>query len=122
MATGVAALGTILASHIRGPRSPVTSAGRRSPRTRTGSRTQISTGGTRQAIASTSPPLRGLVAETARAAFVNGLNTILLISAIVAFTAAALSFVLIRERDFVGPAVTKAGDEGEQAAEVALAA
>ncbi len=39
----------------------------------------------------------------------------------VAFTAAVFSFVLIRERDFVGPAVTEAGGENEQPAEVALA-
>jgi hypothetical protein len=37
---------------------------------------------------------------------VNGLNSILLISAIVAFTAAASSFVLIRERDFVTAVAT----------------
>ena len=45
---------------------------------------------------------------TARSALVQGLNTIMLISAVVAFTAAAAFFVLIRERDFVTL------DEGEE--------
>jgi hypothetical protein len=45
--------------------------------------------------------------EIARAAFVSGLNEILLVGAILAFVGAALAFVLIRSRDLVasGPAV-----------------
>ena len=50
-------------------------------------------------------------------ALVDGLNTILLVAAVIAFAAAALSFVLIRERDFVA-----AEDEGEAPAEMAVAA
>ena len=45
---------------------------------------------------------------TARSALAQGLNAIMLISAVVAFTAAVASFVLIRERDFVTL------DEGEE--------
>jgi hypothetical protein len=41
------------------------------------------------------------VALTARSALVDGLNTIMLISAVVALAAAVASFILIRERDFV---------------------
>jgi EmrB/QacA subfamily drug resistance transporter len=119
VATGVAALGTILASHVRtsviGGLAGTPLAGQSH-----GLAHEISTGGTAQAVASAPPPLRGLVAETARSAFVNGLNTILLISAIVAFAAAAVSFALIRERDFVTPVETETGDENPT--EIALAA
>jgi hypothetical protein len=44
------------------------------------------------------------------ASLVDGLNTILLISAIVSFAAAAVPLALIRERDFV------AADEDEEVA------
>jgi EmrB/QacA subfamily drug resistance transporter len=45
--------------------------------------------------------------ELARAAFISGLNEILLVAAVVAFVGAVLALVLIRGRDFVasGPAV-----------------
>ena len=56
-------------------------------------------------------PLRGLVATTARSALVDGLNTILLVAACVAFVAAVVSFVLIRERDFVVAEVDEAPAE-----------
>ena len=44
--------------------------------------------------------------EIARAAFISGLDEILLVGAIVAFVGAGLAFVLVRRRDFVpsGPA------------------
>ena len=45
--------------------------------------------------------MRGLAFGAARSSFVDGLNTIILIGAIIAFVAAALTFVLIRQRDFV---------------------
>ena len=46
--------------------------------------------------------------DIARAAFIAGLNEILLVGAIVAFTGAVLALVLIRNRDFVasGPAAS----------------
>jgi hypothetical protein len=57
-----------------------------------------------------------MVAATARSALVQGLNTIMLIAAIVSFVAAAVSFVLIRERGFV------TAEESEGRAEPAVAA
>jgi EmrB/QacA subfamily drug resistance transporter len=117
IATGVAALGTILASHVRGSvvdslsTTPLTGHAHALAH-------QISTGGTPQALASTPPPLRGVVAESAQAALVGGLNTILLIGAIVSFTAAVASFLLIRERDFV----ETIGERADEPAELALAA
>jgi EmrB/QacA subfamily drug resistance transporter len=117
IATGVAALGTILASHVRSSVLSGLSGSALAGHAHALAHT-ISTGGTPQAIATTPAPLRGFVAATARSALVSGLNTILLISAIVAFAAAAVSFVLIRERDFV----TAEGEEPAQPAELAEAA
>lgn len=116
--TGVAALGNILASHVRSSVLSDLSG------TALGSHAHaiahaVSTGGTPQAIASSRAPLRGLVAATSRSAFVDGLNTILLISAIVAFAAAVVSLVLIRERDFVNVAE---GEESREPVELAAAA
>ena len=104
----MAALGTILASRTcTRPCSPACRA-LPSPDTRTWLAHAISTGGGADAIASTPQPLRGLVSFTARSALVDGLNTIMLISAVVPFAAAVASFILIRERDFVALA------EGEE--------
>jgi hypothetical protein len=61
----------------------------------------ISNGSAARAITATPAPLRGLVAHAARAGFVSGLNEILLVGAVVAFTGAAVSLGFIRERDLV---------------------
>jgi len=115
IATGIAALGTILASHVRG--SVLHSLGGTALAGRAHEIAHgISNGGAAQTIASTPAPLRGLVAGAARTALTNGLNTILLVGAIVAFVAAAASFLLIRERDFV------AADEEDERADLAVAA
>ena len=119
VATGVAGLGTILASHVRGSvidrLSDTPLAGHAHALA-----DAISTGGTPHAIASTPAPFRGLVAESARASLVGGLNTILLIAAIVSFAAAVVSFALIRERDFV--ATDDGSEDEESATELAVAA
>ena len=115
IATGVAGLGTILASHVR---SSVLSGlhGTALAGHAHAIAQAVSTGGTRETIATTPAPLRGLVSAAARSALVSGLNTILLIAAVVAFAAAVVSFVLIRERDFVS------AEEDEGQAELAVAA
>jgi hypothetical protein len=79
---------------------------------------QIATGGAPQAVASAPGPLRGVVAASARSAEVGGVNSILLISALVCFAAAVMSFFLIRERDFVQAPV----ESGEEPVELAVAA
>jgi EmrB/QacA subfamily drug resistance transporter len=115
IATGVAALGTVFASHVR---SAVTSqlggtalAGHAATIAEA-----ISNGGAAQAAAAVPAPLRGLVTAAARSAFVDGLNLILWVGAVVAFAAAAASFVLVRERDFVTAA------DSERTEPVAVAA
>jgi EmrB/QacA subfamily drug resistance transporter len=59
-----------------------------------------------QAIASGQIPASGPFATLARSAFISGLNSILLVAAIVLFVGALLAFLLVREKDFVasGPA------------------
>lgn len=116
IATGVAGFGTILASHVRGSVVDQLSGTPLAAHAHTLAH-MISTGGAPQAIASEPEPLRGLVAATARSSFVSGLNTILLIAALVSFAAATASFVLIRERDFI-----TTGSEQEHQAEMAAAA
>jgi hypothetical protein len=70
---------------------------------------QVSGGQAAQAIASSPAPMRDTVAEVSRAAFVSSLNEILLVGAVVAFTAAVAALTLIRQRDFVmEPAVAAA--------------
>ena len=118
VATGVATLGTVLASRTRASMidrlhgTPLASHAHAIAH-------EVSTGGTRRAIASSPAPLRDHVALAARASFVDGLDDILLLGASIAFVAAVASFVLIRERDFV---TTETGDEIADLAVAALAA
>jgi EmrB/QacA subfamily drug resistance transporter len=117
IATGVAGLGTILASHVRGSVVGQLSSTPLAAHAHALAQ-QISTGGAPQAVASAPGPLRGVVAASARSAEVGGLNSILLISALVCFAAAVVSFFLIRELDFVeAPA-----ENGEEPVELAVAA
>jgi EmrB/QacA subfamily drug resistance transporter len=53
------------------------------------------------AIGSVPPGQRGLLAHAAESSFVSGLDTILLVAAIVCFVGAVLSLALVRQRDFV---------------------
>ena len=62
----------------------------------------VSNGSVLQAIATVPAHLRGVAAGAAKAGFVDGINVVLLIGALVSFVAAVLTFVLIRQRDFVG--------------------
>ena len=99
-ATGVAALGSLLATRSR---SVVTAALEHTPLAAHAHAYAyaLSKGGVAGVIAHVPPSLRGTVAYTAKAGYISGLNEILLIATILAFTGAVLSFVLIRQRDFV---------------------
>jgi EmrB/QacA subfamily drug resistance transporter len=100
IATGVAALGSILASQAD---SSVISHLSRTPLAG-GSHAlaqAVSNGSVIQAIQTVPPHLRGLAAGAARAGFVDGLNVVLLLGALVSLAAAVLTVVLIRQRDFV---------------------
>jgi EmrB/QacA subfamily drug resistance transporter len=100
IATGVAGLGAVFASHIRSSVLDSLAGTQLAPHAHAIAQT-ISTGGAARAIATAPAPLQGLVAGAAQSAFVSSLNSILLAGAVIAFAAAATSFVLVRERDFV---------------------
>jgi EmrB/QacA subfamily drug resistance transporter len=114
VATGVAGFGTILASQVRSSVLDSLSGTALAGHARLLAHT-IAAGGAAQAIDHTPPALRGLVAGSAHASLVSGLNTILLVSAVIGFAAAAASFLLIRERDFVEAAPVAAEPEPEMA-------
>jgi EmrB/QacA subfamily drug resistance transporter len=100
IATGIAALGSIFASKVS---DTVAAALAGTP---LGGRASalgdaVADGAVAQAIASTPASAHRLVAQAANQGFIDGLNSILLIGAVVAFVAGAASLALIRERDFV---------------------
>jgi len=100
IATGVAALGSILASQLRG--SVVDGlAGTPLAGHAHAIAERVSSGDIGQAIAAAPASMRATVAHTAQAGFVDGLIAILLIGAIVALGAAVATAALIRRRDFV---------------------
>jgi EmrB/QacA subfamily drug resistance transporter len=108
IATGVAALGSILASqasssvvsHLRG--TPLASHAQALA-------SSVSNGSVLEALQAVPAHLRGVAAVAARAGFVDGLNEIFLLGAITAFAAAALTLLLIRQRDFVGHGAEEGG-------------
>ena len=117
IATGVAALGTIFATHIR---STVTAqlSGSALAAHAAAIAGAVSNGNAGAAIAGTPAPLRAVVGSAARSGVTASLNLILLVGAVVAIAAAAASLVLIRERDFV--ATEAAEQAGAGPAEPAL--
>ena len=100
IATGIAALGAVFASQVR---DSVATHLAQTPLAGTAHAVghAVSSGQASDAIGHTPAPLRATVAAAAQSGFVDGLNSILLIGAVVAFIAAATSFTLIRQRDFV---------------------
>ena len=118
IATGVAALGSILAtessnavvSHLKA--TPLAAHAHQFAKV-------VSSGSVPQAMQAVPTHLRGIAIGAARSGFVDGLNTILLVGAFVALAAAVFTFVLIRQRDFVG---VGAQSEQEEPATLAAAA
>jgi EmrB/QacA subfamily drug resistance transporter len=97
IATGVAALGALFQSRVDARLAELL------PGNPHGLGEVVASGGSRAAAAVAPPGQRAELVEASRAAFVSGLNEILLIGALVAFVAAALGFALVRPRDFVQP-------------------
>jgi EmrB/QacA subfamily drug resistance transporter len=108
IATGVAAVGSILASqagsttvsHLSG--TPLATRAHELA-------ASVGNGSVLQAMQTVPPQLRGIAAGAAKSGFVDGLNTVLLIGTLVSFAAAALTLVLIRQRDFVEAHAPEAG-------------
>jgi EmrB/QacA subfamily drug resistance transporter len=100
IATGIAALGAVFQSHIT---DKVTAGLAGTPGA---SHAQdiahgVSAGALKEVVAAVPPQARETVSSVARDAFASGLNTLFVISAIVAFVGAALGALLVRQRDFV---------------------
>ena len=104
IATGVAALGAILAAQLRD--SVVSGlAGTPLAAQAHAIADRVSSGDIAQAVTSVPPSMRTTVAHTTQAGFVDGLNAILLVGALLAFGAAVLTATLIRKQDFVSAEV-----------------
>ena len=101
IATGIAALGAIfqsrITSHLASSGVPTHFVGRWAQ--------AIASGSMRPPFHAVYHPPRGSFApdsvQNAQAAFISGLNTILLVAAFVLFAGAILAFVLVRQQDFV---------------------
>jgi EmrB/QacA subfamily drug resistance transporter len=99
IATGVAALGTILTSRIKsGMVSQLAGTPLAAHAHALG--TAISAGGLTQVAAQVPQQARGLLIHAAKASYVDALNTIFLVAAGVAFIGMVVSFAAIRQRDF----------------------
>jgi EmrB/QacA subfamily drug resistance transporter len=105
IATGIAALGSIFSHQIA---AGVTSGLAGTPAAGQSARiADAITGGQLQAVLQAAPAgARDQLAAVATSSFVDALNHITLIAAVVAFGAAVASFVLIRQRDFVAQGPT----------------
>ncbi|HEX3804743.1 MAG TPA: MFS transporter [Solirubrobacteraceae bacterium] len=99
IATGVASLGTILASRIK---SEVVTNLNGTPLAAHSHAlgAAIASGGLRGAATGVPAHLQGLLIGTAKASYVDALNTILLVAAGVAFVGMVVAFTTIRQRDF----------------------
>lgn len=118
IATGIAALGTIFASHLA---STLHSGLQSVPQlaTRSGQiAALVGNGDSGRAIAAAPLGLRDELISVIRSSFASSLNEILLIGAIVAFVSAALTFVLIRQEDFAKGSAAHAVAEDAAAARV----
>jgi hypothetical protein len=108
-ATGVAVLGAIFASHVRSTVADhlsTTSVGGHAASLAHA----IGAGGMSRVLAQVPATARPAVVQAGHAGFVNGLNLVLLVGAVIAFTAAATTFLLVRERDFVASAHGEGAD------------
>jgi EmrB/QacA subfamily drug resistance transporter len=103
LATGIAALGAIFQSHVQ---NKVVEALSHSPVAAQASKIAhaVSSGAGRQSFGNVPGQARSLVEHAAHHAFVSGLNELFVVGAVVAFSGALLSLVLVRQSDFVGHA------------------
>jgi EmrB/QacA subfamily drug resistance transporter len=109
IATGIAALGAIFQSRIT---SYLASSGE-IPSGRVHEFAQATASGALSHVLHGMPPrARSQAAELGRAAFISGLNAILLVAAFVVFAGAVLALVLVRRRDLVASRPAVAAETG----------
>jgi EmrB/QacA subfamily drug resistance transporter len=126
LAAGVAALGSIFATHIR---DGVGSALAGTPLAHSTHQiaTAVTSGNVAHVLAQAPSGARAQLAAASTTSFVHALNDILLIAAVVAFAGAAVASILIRPKDFVDTTEQEVGQdveplEAEAASELKLAA
>ncbi|WP_345453324.1 MFS transporter [Nocardioides marinquilinus] len=115
IATGIAALGSIFAHQVG---REVTDRLAGTPAAAQADQIAAAiTGGQVQAVVEQAPPeARAQISEAATTAFVDSLNHIILIAAVIALVSAVFTLVLIRQKDFVVRGGPPAGSDGQPAA------
>jgi EmrB/QacA subfamily drug resistance transporter len=109
IATGIAALGAIfqdqITSHIAASSQVPAGQVHRFAQA-------VASGATQQAVQAVPAPVRTQAETLADSAFISGLNTTLLVSAVVLFAGAVLALVLVRQQDFVASGATAEAASG----------
>ena len=119
IATGIAALGSIFAHEVS---DKVVEGLRGTPAADQSDQIAAAvTGGQVQAVAQMAPSgSRDAILDAATVAFVDGLNHIILIGAVISFAAGVFSLLLIRQKDFEGHGPAQSSpSEGAQSSETA---
>ena len=101
-ATGIAGLGALLQARVTDKLTAALAGTPLPPGAQDGLGEAVVSGGTQAAADAAPPGARELVAQAAERAYIDGLNEILIVAAVVAFVGGVLAFALVRSRDFVG--------------------
>jgi hypothetical protein len=100
-AVGIAGLGALLQSKVSDKLDAALATTPLPHRAVTHISEAVSSGGAAAAARGVPAPGRGVVEQAARRAYIEGLNEILVVAAVLAFVGAALALLLVRRRDFV---------------------
>ncbi|HET7120031.1 MAG TPA: MFS transporter [Solirubrobacterales bacterium] len=114
IATGVAGLGAVFQGEVDSKLSQLL------PKAPSGLGEAVASGGSRAVAELPLPPaIHAKAVHAADVAFVGGMNSILLIAALISFAGAALGFWLVRSKDFVQPTGGPTEPAGDPTAEPA---
>jgi EmrB/QacA subfamily drug resistance transporter len=110
IATGIAGLGALFQARVSDKLADALSAAPLPRDSQEQVTEAVVSGGAQTAVEAAPPGAREAVTEAARRAFVDGLDEILIVAALVAFTGGILALCLVRTRDFYarGPAAGEA--------------
>ncbi|MEA2331410.1 MAG: hypothetical protein QOH58_1548 [Thermoleophilaceae bacterium] len=102
IATGIAGLGALFQGRVSAKLGDALAGMQLPPGAEDRLGEAVASGGVGAAARAAPPDARAAVAEAARRAFVDGLDEILVVAALVAIVGGILAFALVRSRDFVG--------------------
>jgi EmrB/QacA subfamily drug resistance transporter len=108
IATGIAGLGALFEARVAHKLTDALAAVRLPPGVKDRLAEAVTSGGAQAAARAAPPSAHDTVLEAARRAFIDGLNEILIVAAVVAFAGGILAFALVRSRDFVARQMTAA--------------